>query len=206
MGLCSQQLQGNFPLPSKGSLYPLTDSSHARKYPTATHLPLSPLPTSPPPLPLPAATAPIVTARGTERPGWSRALPFGTPPRSRGGGGGASFLGSTAPELTKQRITRPVRQPCLWSSSCGFSPSPPSWSSSASPRTRQARRLPPLHLLKVHALSANPVQILRGTGQLLPSFGIKLPVVRGDLTEFDAGFSQRCCSCSAIHPSRMGTG
>jgi len=56
----------------------------------------------------------------------------------------------------------------------------------------------PLHLLKDHTLTANPVQILRGTGQLLPSFGIRLPVVRGDLTEFDGGFGQRCCSCSAI--------
>ena len=97
-----------------------------------------------------------------------------------------------------------MRLPCLWSSSCGSSPSPPSWSSSASPRTRQARRLPPLHLLKVHALSANPVQILRGTGQLLPSFGIRLPVVRGDLTEFDGGFGQRCCSCSAIRTFEDG--
>jgi len=56
------------------SLYPVTDSSHASTQPRPTCS--SPHRAAAPPLPLPAATAPIVTARVTEQPGWSRVLPL----------------------------------------------------------------------------------------------------------------------------------
>lgn len=128
-----------FQLPS---VYPLTDSTHATQVPNRNPAPLPTLPHRA------AAAASPVSGGHHARPllpagaGSCQAGPgplrtLGPPARSREGGD-ASFPGSIAPELLA-RISRPVRQPCLWSSSSGSSPSPPSWSSLDSPRTRQAR-------------------------------------------------------------------